>query len=56
MTDMFSLSSQSKEVGVQLQEDLLKVLNELYSVRGTTSCTLGICESIIMCCDVFRLV
>lgn len=30
-----SLSHQSKEVGLQLQEDLLKVLNELYSVRKT---------------------
>lgn len=26
---------QSKEVGVQLQEDLMKVLNELYTVRQT---------------------
>lgn len=29
------LSWQSKEVGVQLQEDLMKVLNELYTVRET---------------------
>lgn len=29
----FLSSSQSKEVGVQLQEDLMKVLNELYTVR-----------------------
>lgn len=32
----FCLSSQSKEVGVQLQEDLMKVLNELYAVRNST--------------------
>lgn len=30
---IFNLSPQSKEVGVQLQEDLIKVLNELYTVR-----------------------
>lgn len=30
---IFDLSPQSKEVGVQLQEDLIKVLNELYTVR-----------------------
>lgn len=30
------LSPQSKEVAVQLQEDLMKVLNELYTVRETT--------------------
>lgn len=30
----FPLSSQSKEVGVQLQEDLLKVLTELYTVSN----------------------
>lgn len=29
----FSLCLQSKEVGLQLQEDLMKVLNELYTVR-----------------------
>ena len=28
-----SLILQSKEVGVQLQEDLMKVHNELYTVR-----------------------
>lgn len=33
---LFCLSPQSKEVGVQLQEDLLKVLNELYTVRKNT--------------------
>ncbi|XP_055773453.1 SLIT-ROBO Rho GTPase-activating protein 2-like isoform X2 [Salvelinus fontinalis] len=35
--DVFSvsLSLQSKEVGVQLQEDLMKVLNELYAVMKT---------------------
>lgn len=32
---IFDLSPQSKEVGVQLQEDLIKVLNELYTVRKT---------------------
>lgn len=32
----FCLSHQSKEVGVQLQEDLMKVLNELYTVRNNT--------------------
>lgn len=32
----FCLSPQSKEVGVQLQEDLMKVLNELYTVRENT--------------------
>lgn len=32
----FNLSPQSKEVGVQLQEDLIKVLNELYAVRKST--------------------
>lgn len=30
------LSPQSKEVAVQLQEDLMKVLNELYTVGETT--------------------
>lgn len=35
-TVLFCLSPQSKEVGVQLQEDLLKVLNELYTVRKNT--------------------
>lgn len=29
----FSFLLQSKEVGLQLQEDLMKVLNELYTVR-----------------------
>lgn len=33
---VFDLSAQSKEVGVQLQEDLIKVLNELYTVRKST--------------------
>lgn len=33
MIIIFDLSPQSKEVGVQLQEDLIKVLNELYTVR-----------------------
>lgn len=33
MIIIFYLFPQSKEVGVQLQEDLIKVLNELYTVR-----------------------
>lgn len=36
ITVIFNLSPQSKEVGVQLQEDLTKVLNELYTVRKRT--------------------
>lgn len=36
ITVIFHLSPQSKEVGVQLQEDLIKVLNELYTVRKGT--------------------
>lgn len=31
----FSVLLQSKEVGLQLQEDLMKVLNELYTVNQT---------------------
>lgn len=41
----FNLSPQSKEVGVQLQEDLIKVLNELYTVRKST----------IMCGSMFKI-
>lgn len=46
----FSRSLQSKEVGVQLQEDLMKVLNELYTVSEITDVAITICGSIMMCC------
>ncbi|XP_010786193.1 SLIT-ROBO Rho GTPase-activating protein 2 [Notothenia coriiceps] len=41
--DSGRLFKKSKEVGVQLQEDLMKVLNELYTVRKITDfcCDLG---------------